>query len=86
MLHQVLSRGFNVVTAEPDTVFVHEVGNVLQGWLDSSAADMAALTDEAASAGGSQHSMVDLSNLAVLSRNSTIALFKELSEKTIKLG
>jgi hypothetical protein len=87
MLHQVLSRGFNFLTAEPDTVFVHEVGDVLQGWLDSTAADMAALTHEAAGSGsGSYHSMVDIGNLAVLSRSSTIALFKGLSEKTLSLG
>ena len=84
LLHQVLSRGFNVVTAEPETVFVHEVAGVFERWFESSAADMAAATHEVAS--GSSRSMVDFGAMAVLSRNSTIALFKEMAEKTVNLG
>jgi hypothetical protein len=85
LLHQVLSRGFNVVTAEPDTVFVHEVAGVFERWFEGSAADMAAATHELAS-GKAGHTMVDFGAMAVLSRNSTIAMFKEMADKTVNLG
>ncbi len=85
LLHQVLSRGFNVVTAEPETVFVHEVAGVFERWFEGSAADMAAATHETAS-GRAGHTMVDFGAMAVLSRNSTIAMFKEMADKTVNLG
>jgi hypothetical protein len=66
-------------------VFVHEVAGVFERWLDGSAADMAAATHEVASS-GADRSMVDFGAMAVLSRNSTIGLFKEVAEQTINLG